>query len=213
MNDNPVFATMQGVARLVTTLAFDLKVYGKHYVPRKGGVLIVGNHQSYIDPPSIGAQIPRMTNYIGKSELFETKFTNWINRRMGAFPVRQGEGDIAAVREAIKRLQAGAALVLFPEGARTEDGELQPIAPGVGLIARKAGVPVVPCVIEGSYDAWPRGAKFFRCRPIRLQFGPPMKVDHMKAQAIVQTIDETLHRMLHDLRQRMKQEEIWTGRS
>ena len=124
MNDNPVFATMQGVARLVTTLAFDLKVYGKHYVPRKGGVLIVGNHQSYIDPPSIGAQIPRMTNYIGKSELFETKFTNWINRRMGAFPVRQGEGDIAAVREAIKRLQAGAALVLFPEGARTEDGEL-----------------------------------------------------------------------------------------
>ena len=204
MNGNPVFATAQAIARLVTTLCFDLKVSGKHHVPRKGGVLIVANHQSYIDPPAIGAQLPRYTNYIGKSELFEKPLANWVNRNMGAFPVRQGEGDIGAVREAIKRLQEGAALVLFPEGSRSFDGDLQPIAPGVGLIARKAGVPVVPCVIEGSYDAWPRGQKIWKAHPVRMKFGPPMKIDHLKAQVIVQMIDHTFHQMLGELRAEMK---------
>lgn len=204
MLGNPVFATAQVLARLVTTLAFDLKVSGKHHVPRKGGVLIVANHQSYIDPAAIGAQLPRFTNYVGKSELFRNPLIGWINRNMGAFPVRQGEGDIGAVREAIKRLKEGAALVLFPEGSRSYDGQLQPIAPGVGLIARKAGVPVVPCVIDGSYRAWQRGTAFFRPYPVRIKFGPPMKVDHLKAQVIVQMIDHTFHQMLGELREDLK---------
>ena len=206
MMGNPVFSTARAIARLVTTLWFDIKVHGVRNIPMKGGVLIVANHQSYIDPAAIGAHVRRMTNYVGKSELFEKPLANWVNRSMGAFPVRQGEGDIGAVREAIKRLKEGAALVLFPEGSRTFDGELQPIAPGVGLIAKKAGVPVVPCVIEGSFDAWPRGQKIFCEHPVRMRFGPPMNLDHLKAQAIVQVIDQTFHRMLTEMRAEMKQE-------
>ena len=203
MMGNPVFSTARAIARLVTTLCFDIKVRGARNVPREGGVLIVANHQSYIDPAAIGAHVRRMTNYVGKSELFEKPLLNWVNRSMGAFPVRQGEGDIGAVREAIKRLKEGAALVLFPEGSRTFDGELQPIAPGVGLIAKKAGVPVVPCVIEGSFDAWPRDQKIFCAHPVRMKFGPPMNLEHLKAQAIVQVIDQTFHRMLTELREDM----------
>ena len=203
MNGNPVFATAQAIARLVTTVAFDMKVVGKQHVPLKGGALIVCNHQSYIDPPAVGAQLKRFTNYLGKAELFSTPWSNWLNRGMGAFPVRQGEGDIGAVREAIKRLKEGAALVLFPEGSRTFDGELQPIAPGVGLIAKKAGVPVVPCVIDGSFYAWPRGRVIWRRYPVRMMFGPPMKLDHLKATQIVQVIDHTLHEMLTDLRKQV----------
>lgn len=203
MMGNPVFSTARAIARLVTTLCFDIKVHGARNVPREGGVLIVANHQSYIDPAAIGAHVRRMTNYVGKSELFEKPLLNWVNRSMGAFPVRQGEGDIGAVREAIKRLKEGAALVLFPEGSRTFDGELQPIAPGVGLIAKKAGVPVVPCVIEGSFDAWPRDQKIFCAHPVRMKFGPPMNLEHLKAQAIVQVIDQTFHRMLTELREDM----------
>ena len=120
---------------------------------------------------------------------------------MGAFPVRQGDGDIGAVREAIRRLQDGAALVLFPEGSRSEDGELQPLQAGVGLIAKKAGVPVVPCIIDGSQNAWPLGAKFFRRRPMWMRFGPPLNVDRQKASAIVENIDETFHRMMCELRE------------
>ena len=200
MTGNFVFSTMQGIARLVTTCCFDLKVYGVHNVPKNGGVLIVGNHQSFIDPAAIGAQIPRMTNYLGKSELFNSPLKNWVNRRMGGFPVRQGEGDIGAVREAIRRLQEGNALVLFPEGGRTWDGELQPIKPGVGLIVRKAGVPVLPAIIEGSHDAWKRGTKFWKQHPVRLRFGQPQMLGHLKTHEIVQTVDQMFHATLQELR-------------
>ena len=200
MTGNYVFSTMCSVARLVTSICFDLKVYGVHHVPKKGGVLIIGNHQSFIDPAAIGSQIPRMTHYLGKSELFSTPVKNWVNRKMGGFPVRQGEGDIGAVREAIRRLQEGNALVLFPEGARTWDGELQPIKPGVGLIIRKAGVPVMPAIIEGSHDAWARGTKFWKKHPVRLRFGEPRMMDHMKATEIVQAVDHIFHDLMQKVR-------------
>ena len=200
MRDNPVFATSQAVFRLCGTLLFDLKVQGIRNIPLTGGVLIVANHQSYLDPPLIGSQIPRATSYLGKSELFDSPFRNWLYRRMGAFPVRQGEGDISAVREAINRLKEGKALVLFPEGSRSEDGELQPVQPGVGLIARRAGVPVVPCVIDGSFAALPRRAKALKTRPVRVRFGEPMKVDHLKSGEVVKAIEQAFRVMLMDLR-------------
>jgi 1-acyl-sn-glycerol-3-phosphate acyltransferase len=200
MIGNPIFATAQSTSRFISTVAFDIKIYGIHHVPRTGGVLIAGNHQSYIDPPAIASQIPRMTNFLGKSELFPNRLIDYVNRKMGAFPVRQGAGDVGAIREAIKRLQEGAALVLFPEGTRTPNGELQPIEAGIGLILRKAGVPVVPVAIEGSFDAWPGARKIFRSHPIRMRFGPPMQLGHLKAAAIVKTIDETFHRMVAELK-------------
>jgi 1-acyl-sn-glycerol-3-phosphate acyltransferase len=203
MNGNPFYATGQALSRLVTTLMFDLKVLGIHHVPRRGGVLIVANHQSYIDPLCIGCQLPRPASYFAKSELFENPRFGWLIHNLYAFPVRQGEGDITAVREAIKRLQSGSGLVIFPEGGRSDTGELMPLEPGVALIVRKAAVPVVPCVIEGSYAAWPKHRKLPRPHPVRVQFGPPMDVGKQKAHTIVETIDRTLHEMLADLRARM----------
>ena len=106
------------------------------------------------------------------------------------------------MREAIRRLKEGYALVLFPEGSRTEDGELLPIEGGVGLIVRKAGVPVVPAAIDGSYATWPKGQKFPKPKHVRVQFGPPMRFDGMKAGAIVSSIDTTLRTMFDELRAR-----------
>jgi 1-acyl-sn-glycerol-3-phosphate acyltransferase len=200
MNGNPFYATGQSLCRLVTTVLFDLKVYGMHHVPRSGGVLIVANHQSFLDPVCIGCQLPRPTSYFAKSELFENPHFGWLIRNLYAFPVRQGEGDISAVREAIKRLQAGSGLVIFPEGGRSATGELTPLEPGVGLIVRKSGVPLVPCVIEGSYAAWPKHRKLPRPHPVRVRFGPRMDVTHQKATAIVEMIDRKLHQMLAELR-------------
>jgi 1-acyl-sn-glycerol-3-phosphate acyltransferase len=195
MNGNPIFATAQSACRLVGTVMFDLKVRGKHHVPRTGGVLIVSNHQSFLDPPLIGCQLPRPTSYFAKSELFENKYFGGFLRKLFAFPVRQGEGDIGAVREAIRRLQEGHALVLFPEGSRSETGDLQPLSAGVGLIVRKAGVPVIPCVLDGSFKAWPRHQKVPRAGHV-----------HVKAHAIVDEIDKTFHKMFDELRQQIRLE-------
>jgi 1-acyl-sn-glycerol-3-phosphate acyltransferase len=201
MTGNPLYTGGQVLCRIFTTLWFDLHVRGVENVPREGGVLIVANHQSLLDPVLVGVRLPRPTSYLAKSELFENRFFGWLIRNLYAFPVRQGEGDVGAVREAIRRLQDGNALVLFPEGTRTENGELTPIEGGVGLIVRKAGVPVVPCVIEGSYAAWPKGRKLFHPGEIDVRFGTPMRFDGMKAGQIVQSIDKAFHDMLAELRE------------
>src|SRR5438876_4866321 len=104
------------ICRTITSRMFDLKVYGLEHVPKTGGVLIISNHQSYLDPVLLGVQIPRPMSYLAKSELFAIPGFGWLIRQLNAFPVRQGEGDVAAVRETIRRLQEGHMLNIIPEG-------------------------------------------------------------------------------------------------
>src|SRR5262249_9837762 len=129
------------ICRIVSTQMFDLKVYGTHHVPPGGGVLIISNHQSFLDPVVLASQLRRPLSFLAKSELFEVPGFGWLIRHLNAFPVRQGEGDVGAVRETIRRLQEGHALNMFPEGSRSLDGEIAPIQAGIGLIVRRAGVP------------------------------------------------------------------------
>src|SRR5580704_9461601 len=141
---------------IVTSLWFDLKVYDVQYVPRTGPVLLIANHQSYLDPVLVAVRLYRPVSYFAKSELFENPFFGWLIRSLHAFPVRQGEADIGAVRQTLERLEQGYILNLYPEGTRTLDGEIGPIQRGIALILRKTQVPVVPVVIDGSFQAWPK---------------------------------------------------------
>ena len=190
------------ICRFAMASFFKLKVYNRELIPDKGGVLIVSNHQSYLDPVLLAVYLRRPLSYFAKSELFKKPFFAKLIRGLHAFPVRQGAGDIGAVREAITRLKEGYALLLFPEGARTFTGEMIPLEAGVGLIARKAGVPVVPAVIHGSYDAYPRTTKYPKAHPISVQFGPPMDFTGMKASEIVAALDKTMRAMHEELRTR-----------
>jgi 1-acyl-sn-glycerol-3-phosphate acyltransferase len=190
----------QALCRVLTTLMFDLKAYGTANVPRTGGVLMVSNHQSYLDPILLGVPIKRPISYLAKSELFENKYFGGLIRRLNAFPVRQGAGDVGAVRETIKRLQQGHLLNIYPEGTRTLDGEIGKIEPGAALVVRRANVPVVPVVIDGSFDAWPKDKPLFHAYPIRVMFGPPMNISHLKAAEITRIIDTTLRSMFAELR-------------
>ena len=190
------------LCRLYVDQMFDLKVYGSRHVPRKGGVLIVSNHQSYLDPMVLASKLHRPMSFLAKSELFENRYFGWLIRNLNAFPVRQGEGDVGAVKETIRRLQEGHVLNVFPEGSRTADGMIRPMQAGIGLIVRRAGVPVVPAVIDGSFAAWPRQAKLPHRHPVRVQYGPAMDLKDLKAAQIVERIDTTLRSMFDDLRSR-----------
>jgi 1-acyl-sn-glycerol-3-phosphate acyltransferase len=202
ISDQPgvIWKLAQTLCRIVTTVLFDLKVYGLHNVPKTGGVLLVSNHQSYLDPVLVGVRLERPLSYLAKSELFENPVLNWLIRALHAFPVRQGAGDVGAVKETIRRLQEGRALNIYPEGSRTPDGTLQPIELGVALVVRRAKVPVVPVILDGSFRAWPKGRKLFRAWPIRMSYGPPMDMSRMKAEEIGRTIETTFRQMLADLR-------------
>jgi 1-acyl-sn-glycerol-3-phosphate acyltransferase len=152
-NPSPLWKLAQCFCRIFTTCCFDLKVFGARRVPIEGGVLLVANHQSYLDPVLLGVRLERPLSYIAKSELFGNRHAARLLRWLNGFPVRQGSIDVGAMRETIARLRAGHALTIFPEGSRTHNGEMLPIARGVSLVVRRAKVPVIPVVIEGSYRA------------------------------------------------------------
>jgi 1-acyl-sn-glycerol-3-phosphate acyltransferase len=200
-----LWRTLQGAARIWTTLMFDVKVYGRRNVPRRGGVLLLSNHQSYLDPVVLGVHLDRPISYMAKSELFEGGgFFAWLIRSLHAFPVKQGRGDVGAIKESINRLHQGHVLNIYPEGSRTETGEIEPILPGVALVVRRAGVPIVPVVIDGSFQAWPKMNKLFRPGRIRVMYGPPMHVNGLKPDELVKLIDRTLRAMLSELRERRR---------
>jgi 1-acyl-sn-glycerol-3-phosphate acyltransferase len=199
-NPPPLWKLAQSFCRIVTTCCFDLKVFGDENVPIDGGVLLVANHQSNLDPVLIAVRLRRPLSYIAKSELFENHYADRLLRWLNSFPVRQGAVDVGAVRETINRLRSGKALAMFPEGSRTNTGELLPISRGVSLVVRRAKVPVIPVVIDGSFEAWPLTRSVFQPANIRVWYGPPMHLADLSEDEILRTIDETLHQMLQTLR-------------
>ena len=199
-NPGPVWKMAQVLVRVTSSVWFDLKVFGVDNVPRTGGALIVSNHQGFLDPALLGARLPRPMSYMAKSELFKHRPVSWLIRSLGAFPVRQGAGDVRAIRETVSRLQEGRILNIFPEGSRTETGEIMPLEAGVALVVRKAGVPIVPAAIIGSFESWPKGKKIFRSHPIRIAYGPPLDVKGMKSDAVIRLIDAAIRKLFDDLK-------------
>jgi len=200
LRTTPFWRLCRSAAYIGTILWFDLKTYGVKNVPKTGGALMISNHQSYLDPVLLGVNLPRPLSYLAKSELFRNRFLAWLITSLRAFPVRQGKGDKAAIEETIRRLREGHMLNIFPEGTRTETGEIAPIQRGAALVVRRANVPIVPVVIVGSWEAWPYRQKMFRPHPIRVLYGKPLDVSGMKGDQIVELIDRTLRTMFDDLR-------------
>ena len=194
----------QLTARIASTLAFDFQVTGADYVPRTGGVLMVSNHQSYLDPVLLAVKLKRPMSYMAKAELFKNPVFGWLIRGLNAFPIRQGRGDKGAIEETVNRLREGYLLNIFPEGTRTLDGQIQPMQRGVALVVRRAEVPIVPAVIEGSFAAWAKGRKLPKPTTIRVAYGPPLNATGMKADAIMQWMDTTLRTMHADLCAKMR---------
>jgi len=200
------YKLMRGLFRFILTVVFDFKAYGVKNIPLAGGVLLVSNHESYLDPALVGTAVPRILSYMAKSELFTNKYFGWYIRKLHAFPVKQGKGDIGAMRETIDRLKEGHLLNIFPEGSRSDDGKLQEIQPGAALVIRRAQVPVVPCIIIGSHESWPRGQALPRPARLRVLYGPAMRLDHLKAHEITNIIDKTFRSMREELLQIMESE-------
>ena len=171
--------------RLGTTLIFDFKAFGLQNVPPTGGAILASNHQSNLDPVLLAVRLKRPVTYMAKIELFKRKAFAWLIRSLHAFPVRRGAGDVGAMKEAIRLLKAGYLLNFFPEGTRTRDGEIGPIQPGVALVVKRAGVPVIPVAIDGAYESMGRGSKLFRRFPILIQYGAPLSVEGLKGDEIV----------------------------
>ena len=197
----PMYCFCRSTARLVGTMFQDLKAYDAKNVPLAGGVILVSNHQSFVDPAYIAAKLPRVLSFLAKSELFKPPVFGWGIRQCNAFPVKQGSGDVGAMKASIALLQNGRALLVFPEGSRTETGELGPIAGGAALVIKRAKVPVVPVAIQGGYDVWPAHKMFPRTGRVRIKFGEPVTMHNLDGRTIVVRIEQELKRLIGELRE------------
>ncbi len=142
------------------TLGFSLRTEGMRHVPKSGPALLIANHQSYFDPDLVGIAARRHLCFLARKSLFRNKVFAWAIRTLEAIPIDQEGIGIDGIRDILEQLQAGRAVLVFPEGERTHDGQLQPLRPGVSLLIKKAQAPVVPVGIAGAYDAWPRWRPF-----------------------------------------------------
>lgn len=155
---------------------FKLRVFGRENIPARGGVLIASTHQSFLEPMLIPSVSRRFVHLMARESLFRNALGGAIIRHYGAFPVKRGGLGLDGLRQAIDLLQSGRAVVFFPEGTRTLDGSIGELHPGAVIAAQRAGAPVVPAVIDGAFNAWPRSAKMFAAREIKLIFGRPIDV-------------------------------------
>ena len=142
--------TIQRCGRAVFRLVFGMRISGMDRVPRTGGLLVASNHISEMDPPVLGSCIPRTVRFMAKSELFSGRALSWLITHLGAFPVNRRGVDRTALRTAESILRGGGALLIFPEGTRSNDGRPLPPKAGVGLLASTTGVPVIPVFLHGT---------------------------------------------------------------
>ena len=165
------------------TVCHRYRVCNAERVPVTGPVLLACNHASFYDPPLVGSALPRDICYLARESLFDTRLGNWALRRVNCIPVDRDGGGAAGLKGVLDNLARGRAVILFPEGTRTRDGQLQPVRSGIGLAVMKAEAPVVPVRVFGTYEAWGRHRKLPRPCQIVVKFGAPLRFEALRTEA------------------------------
>jgi 1-acyl-sn-glycerol-3-phosphate acyltransferase len=169
--------------RAVYATYFRWRVFNAGHVPLSGGVILASNHASFLDPPLVGAGLPRDINYLARESLFRFPGIGTLLRSWNSVPVDRDGGGAAGLREILNRLLAGGGIILFPEGTRTPDGRLQPARSGIGLTVIKSEVPVIPVRTFGTFEAFGRNHKFPRPVPVAVKYGEPLRFEKLRAEA------------------------------
>ena len=154
----------------LTSILFDVRASGAELVPKDGPLIVASNHVSYLDPPILGCWFPRPIHYMAKEELFRVPVLGSLIRAVNTFPVNREQGDRAAIRHALRVLQQGGVVGIFPEGRRNLDGEAQARS-GAVLLAAMAHCPVVPVALVRTHLA----ARRLRAARVEVRIGAPLQ--------------------------------------
>lgn len=193
-------------------LSYGLRRIHRDRVPRTGAILVISNHQSFLDPMVNGVTVwDRQFTALARDSLFFGPF-GWILRSVSARPIKREGGDLEAMKAALAELEAGRVVIIYPEGTRSPDGSLQEFKRGVLLLLRRAKPTVLPMGVEGTFDAWPRGRKLPRMRgKVVCVCGEPMsgeelaKLDGEQALAAMRDAVASAHDEARGIRDR------WVG--
>lgn len=189
--------------RIFCVICFQPRYFNKSYIPQKGGFLLLSNHQSFLDPMLNANPITRPCCFAARDSLFKVPVFGKIVHSVNAIPIRRGQADLTAMRMFVDKLKDGYGLVLYPEGTRTLSGRILDVKPGFSLLARRANVPVIPSVIDGAYECWPKNKKLFSCGRVYVSYGLPIpaeKVAELGDREFAKYLTKILREMQTELR-------------
>ncbi|MBV6458610.1 MAG: hypothetical protein HONBIEJF_01742 [Fimbriimonadaceae bacterium] len=190
---------MYPIVWLIFIFLGPVRSFNRRNVPKEGGILILSNHLADCDPVIVQLGCRRHVKFMAKSELFEMRILGALIRWLEAFPVKRGEPDRAAIKQAVEYLKQGYAVCVFPEGQLSEDGKLQPILPGAALIARMADVPIICCGLRNTNQIMPYGTYIPRpaFRWVDCRWGHVRKFDRSaSAEEVVGWVHAELSRLV-----------------
>lgn len=169
----------RALAWVIFTLLGPTIIRSRRRIPKKGGLLILSNHQADVDPILVQLGCPRPIHYMSKSEIFEMKFVGNLVRKYYAFPVKRGEPDRASIKRAVELLRLGEVVCVFPEGELSVTGEILPLKAGVALLVRMSGAPAICVGLKNSRRMMPYGTTIPRpaFRVISANWGEPREFD------------------------------------
>ena len=177
---------------------FDLRVEGAEHLPAAGSFILAANHHNYLDGVVLGVAVPRPIAFLVMPRVYRaTPLHPPLHRRIGSIPVNLERPDPGAIKRVLRALDAGRVVGIFPEGPFSQEGRLVPGQPGAALIALRAGVPIVPAAIEGTYEAL-RARRFYvpRRRPLSVRFGAPLVFDRPRHRPIARAEREEVTRRI-----------------
>lgn len=159
--------------RAVFRLILRVEIRGAENVPRDGALIIAISHSSFIDPVLMGVFLPRDVVPMAKSEAFDYPILGAFIRWYGAFTVRRGEVDVRAFKNALAFLRQGAAMIIAPEGHRSETGALQRGREGAIMLALRSGAPILPVAVWGGKPLW-KNLAHLRLTAMKISVGEPV---------------------------------------
>ena len=181
---NPYYWVGYHLSRILAQIFFRFRILHRERMINSGPVLVAVNHQSYFDPPLAGNATDRPIYYLARRTLLDIPVLRWLLPKLNVIPVDQEGVDRRAIRQLIDVVKAGNGALVFPEGSRTMDGNLQPGMPGIGMVIAKTGAPVVPMRIFGAHEALPRGSGRPRLfHPITVIVGQPIHFTREEIEA------------------------------
>lgn len=170
-----------------------IRLHGLYNVPRSGAFIVASNHLAWTDIPLVPMHFHRKVVYMAKEEYFHSKLA-WLVRFLGSFPVKRGEGDRQALRTAEEQLKKGNILGIFPEGTRSRTRTMAKAHAGMGMIALRTGVPVVPAAIWGSENALKKlGSR------VTISYGEPMVLKPKGKKITREDIDEATDKVMRKI--------------
>ena len=182
--------------KFLSFLFFPRTVKGWENLPKEGAYILASNHISNLDPPILGISTLRRIHFMAKVELFKNPLVGWWLKQLWAFPIQRGKADFGALKVALQLLQSGQPVLLFPEGTRRVGDELLKPQTGVGFLAVKSKVPVVPVYIKDCKAVMPPGAKFFKRSQVTVTYGKPFVVhEEPTYQAAADKILEEIYKL------------------